>query len=340
MDNNRKHILVVDDIVENIDVLFNVLKDDYEVLAAKNGRQALKLADNDNPPDLILLDVMMPELDGFEVCKILKESFSTKNIPVIFVTSKDDEVDENKGFSIGAMDYITKPVRPSVVLSRVKTQLALHDQRKHLEDLVKERTLELEATRLNIIRKLGKAGEFKDNETGLHVIRMSKYAQLIGKAMGMSSDESELLLNVVPMHDIGKIGIPDKILLKPGKLDSDEWCIMQSHTQIGADILGQDKSEILREARICAFSHHEKWDGNGYPEGLSGTDIPLYGRIAAVSDVFDALTSERPYKKAWSVDDTLKLLEYEKEKHFQPELIDSFLEVLPDVLKIKSEFSD
>jgi cyclic di-GMP phosphodiesterase len=338
--NNRKRILIVDDIVENIDVLFNVLKDDYEVLAAKNGKQALKIAEKENPPDLILLDVMMPEIDGFEVCKILKETFSTKNIPVIFVTAKDDEIDENKGFAQGAMDYITKPIRPSVVLSRVKTHLALYDQKKHLEDMVKERTQELEETRLKIIRKLGKAAEFKDNETGLHVIRMSKYAHLIGKALDMSSDEAELLLNVVPMHDIGKIGIPDQILLKPGKLDVDEWDVIKTHTQIGADILGCDKSEILREARVCALSHHEKWDGSGYPEGLKGTDIPLYGRIAAVSDVFDALTSERPYKKAWSVEDAIQFMVSEKGKHFQSELVDVFLEILPDVLTIKNEFSD
>ena len=340
MDNNRKQILIVDDIVENINVLFNVLKDDYEVVAAKNGNQALRLAVKENPPDLILLDVMMPELNGFEVCRILKETFSTKNIPVIFVTAKDDEVDEKKGFSLGAVDYITKPVRPYIVLTRVKTHLALSDQKKHLEDIVKERTRELEETRLKIIQKLGKAGEFKDNETGLHILRMSKYAQLIGIAMGMSADEAELLLNVVPMHDIGKIGIPDKILLKPGKLDSDEWKVMQSHAQIGADILGIDKSEILREARICALTHHEKWDGSGYPNGLKALEIPIYGRIAAVSDVFDALTSERPYKKAWSVKNAITLIISEKGKHFQPELIDVFNEILPEILKIKSKFND
>lgn len=340
MDRARKQILVVDDIVENIDVLFNILKEDYDVLAAKSGYQALKLATKETPPDLILLDVMMPELDGFGVCRILKETFNTKNIPIIFVTAKDDEGDESNGFAIGAVDYITKPVRPSVVLARVKTHLALYDRKRNLEDLVRERTLELEDTRLKIIRKLGKAGEFKDNETGLHVIRMSKYAQLIGRAMGMSDDEAELLLNVVPMHDIGKIGIPDKILLKPGNLNAEEWKIMQTHTTIGADILGMDKSTILKEARVCAMTHHEKWDGSGYPNGLKGTDIPLYGRIAAISDVFDALTSERPYKNAWSVDDTMEMIESEKGKHFQPELVDILKETLPEVQKIKNKYSD
>ncbi|MCG8572539.1 MAG: response regulator [Spirochaetes bacterium] len=338
MDNKIKRILVVDDEVENIDVLYNILKNDYEVQAAKTGNQALKLAIDENPPDLILLDIMMPGMNGFDVCKKLKASYHTKEIPVIFVTAKGDEVDETKGFNLGAVDYITKPIRPSVVLTRIKTHLSLFNQQKHLEYLVKERTRELVDTRLKIIHRLGVAGEFKDNETGMHVIRMSKYAQILGLGLGMSNDESELLLNVVPMHDIGKIGIPDRILLKPGKLDEEEWKIMKSHTRIGAAILGDDHSEIIREAKSCALTHHEKWDGTGYPDGLKEKEIPLYGRIAAVTDVFDALTSERPYKSAWSIEKAVNYLKKEKARHFEPRLIDIFVEMLPKILEVKEQF--
>lgn len=340
MKEHEKCILIVDDVAENIHVLFSVLESSYEVMAAKSGKQTLDIVSSGSIPDLILLDVMMPEMDGFEVCKRLKSSFATRNIPIIFVTARDDEVDENRGFALGAVDYITKPIRPSVVLTRVKTHLALNDRKRHLEELVRERTRELEETRLKIIRRLGKAGELKDNETGMHVIRVSKYSQLMGKALGMSDDEAELLLNVIPMHDIGKIGIPDKILLKPGKLEPDEWEIMKTHTRIGADIIGNDESEILREAVVCALNHHEKWDGSGYPQGLKGEEIPLYGRIAAIADVFDALTSERPYKKAWSVDEAVKLIREQRGRHFDPLLVDIFLELLPSILKIKEEFKD
>ncbi|MGL1894512.1 MAG: response regulator [Spirochaetaceae bacterium] len=339
MNTNKQQILIVDDINTNLQVLYNILKDDYEVLFAKNGIQALKIINNNSvKPDLILLDVMMPEMDGFEVCRKLKQSFFTKNIPIIFVSAKDEDVDEETGFGLGAVDYIAKPVRPAVVLARVKTHLLINDQKKHLEDIVKERTNELENTRLKIIRRLAKAGEFKDNETGMHVIRMSKYAQLLAKKIGMSDEESKLLLNVAPMHDIGKIGIPDHILLKKGPLDAEEWNIMKKHAQIGYDILGEADADIISEAKNCAITHHEKWDGSGYPNGIKGEDIPIYGRIVGVSDVFDALTSERPYKKAWSVEKALELLIQEKGKHFDPDLIDKFLEIIPEILKIKEEF--
>jgi len=209
-----------------------------------------------------------------------------------------------------------------------------------LETLVQERTEELHETRLEIIRRLGHAAEFKDNETGLHVIRMSKYCFLLAQKIGLSESKSELILNAAPMHDIGKIGIPDRILLKPGKLDADEWKTMMTHAQIGADIIGPHKSELLKTARIAALTHHEKWNGKGYPQGLKQEDIPLAGRIIAVSDVFDALTSKRPYKDAWPVEKALDLMKSERGEHFDPQLIDAFLEILPDVLKIKEEYTE
>lgn len=340
MTKSGKKVLIVDDITENIDVLYNLLKESYEIYAAKSGQKALELIENGYIPDLILLDVMMPEMDGFEVCKKLKNQYSTKNIPIIYVTAKDDEYDEKMGFSLGAVDYITKPVKPSVVMARVKTHISLYNQKQHLEDLVENRTLELEETRLKLINRLAKAGEFKDNDTGLHVLRMSRYAQKLALATGMSQGEADLLMNTIPMHDIGKIGIPDNILLKPGKLTPEEWEIMKGHSQIGADILGEDNTEIIREARICALTHHEKWNGTGYPNGLKGKEIHIYGRIAAIVDVFDALTSKRPYKEAWEISAALDYMKNEKGSHFDPELLDTFMNIFPEILNIKNSLSD
>lgn len=340
MEESRRRVLIVDDITENIDVLYNLLKDTYEIYAAKSGHKALELIENGYIPDLILLDVMMPDMDGFEVCRILKSQYRTKKIPIIYVTAKDDEYDENMGFSLGAVDYITKPIKPSVVTARVNTHISLYDQKQHLEDMVKVRTQELEKTRLKLISRLAKAGEFKDNDTGIHVIRMSRYAQKLGLAIGMTPGEAELLMNTIPMHDIGKIGIPDSILLKPGKLTPEEWDIMKTHSQIGADILGEDDTEIIREARICALTHHEKWDGTGYPNGLKGKNIHIYGRIAAIVDVFDALTSKRPYKEAWEVSAALDYMKSQKGKHFDPDILDTFLKIFPEILEIKSSLSD
>ena len=343
MSNNtstKSTLLIVDDMPVNIDVLHNLLKDNYEILVATNGKKALELAKNEEHPDLILLDVMMPEMDGFAVCEKLKSSFSTKKIPVIFVTTKDEEIDEQHGFEAGAVDYITKPIKSSIVLSRVKTHLSLYDQRKHLEELVKVKTKEIDDAKLKIIHILGKAGEFKDKETGAHVIRMSKYCQLIGLGLGMSEDEADFLLNIVPMHDIGKIGIPDNILLKTTSLDENEWAIMKSHVIIGTEIIGEDNSEIMRGAKICTLTHHEKWDGSGYPNGLKGENIPIYGRITAIADVFDALTTNRPYKKAWSESKALDYLKKESGKHFDPHLVNVFKDIFAEILKIKEQYKD
>ena len=341
MDENRvATLLIVDDTPENIDVLRGILKQDYKIKVASNGEKALRIAQSESAPDLILLDIMMPEMDGYEVCKRLKTNYATAKIPVIFVTAKDETADESLGFDIGAVDYITKPVSPPLVLRRVRTQLSLYDEKRLLDEVVKERTKELDQTRLQIIQRLGRAAEYKDNETGMHVIRMSHYSKLLGLANGMPEEEADLLLNAAPMHDIGKIGIPDKILLKPGKLDEHEWKIMKTHPQMGADILGSDNSVLLNLARDIALTHHEKWDGSGYPNGLKGEEIPLHARIVAIADTFDALTTVRPYKHAWLVADAIDLLKQEAGSHFDPELMDKFLSIMPQIIEIKDQYAE
>ena len=336
----RQTILVVDDTPENIDVLSGTLRADYKVKAALNGEKALKLALAEPHPDLILLDIMMPGLDGYQVCQTLKADPLTRKIPVIFITAKSEEEDEQKGLALGAVDYITKPISPPIVKARVKTHLALSNQNRFLEQKVRERTEELHLTRLEIIRRLGRAAEFKDNETGLHVIRMSHYARLLAEAVSKDPQWTDLLFNAAPMHDIGKIGIPDSILLKSGKLDDDEWAIMRKHPEYGANIIGEHSSELMQMAKEIALSHHEKWDGTGYPKGLKGEQIPLSGRIIAIADVFDALTTKRPYKQAWTVDDTLQFLNDNSGKHFDPNLIPLFMNLLPEVMEIKEKYGE
>jgi putative two-component system response regulator len=336
----KQTILVVDDNPENIHVLSGILRPYYKVKAAINGNIAIKIACGEEKPDIILLDIMMPELDGFAVCKYLKQLPETSEIPIVFVSAKSEVSDEKKGFELGAVDYITKPVSPPLVLARVSAHLKLADQKSHLMMLVKEKTADLEKTRLEIIESLGRAAEFKDNETGMHVVRMSWYSYYLAKRVTGNNNWSELLRNAAPMHDIGKIGIPDEVLLKPGKLDPEEWAIMQKHVEYGVEILGEHKTELLSLALEVAQYHHEKWDGSGYPKGVSGEDIPLSARIVAIADVFDALTSERPYKKAWTVEKTLALIESESGKHFDPDLVPKFIACLSKILKVKEEYTD
>ena len=330
----------IGDTPENIDVLNGVLRSEYKVKAALNGERALKIAFADQKPDMILLDIMMPEMDGYEVCRQLKANPATSGVPVIFITAKDQEEDEKKGLELGAVDYIRKPINPSIVLARVHTHLALYDQNRELERRVKQRTVELDETRLEIIRRLGRAAEFKDNETGLHVIRMSHYTRLLAQAYGGNDAWVELIFNAAPMHDIGKIGIPDKILRKPGKLDAEEWEIMKTHTLMGAEIIGDHPSPLLQLSSTIAVTHHEKWDGTGYPHGLAEEDIALEGRIVAIADVFDALTSHRPYKKEWPVEEALDLIDRESGRHFDHTLVHLLHEVLPEVLEIKKQHAE
>jgi putative two-component system response regulator len=333
-------ILIVDDTPENIDLLTEVLSPYFRIKVALNGEKALKIAANDPKLDLILLDIMMPGINGYEVCQRLKRNSETHRIPIIFVTALSEMEDERKGLELGAVDYITKPISPAIVLARVRTHLALYDQTRELERMVALRTAELQTTRLQIIRRLGRAAEFKDNETGNHVIRMSHYARLTAQAMGMGAAAVEILFHAAPMHDVGKIGIPDNILLKPGKLDEVEWEVMRQHPAMGARILGNHKDELLQAAGSVALTHHEKWDGTGYPHGLVGAEIPIFGRIVAIADVFDALTSVRPYKKAWTVEAALQMIEEGAGKHFDPGLITPFHAALPEILKIKERYAE
>ena len=336
----KQTILIVDDISDNIDVLSSVLRSRYKVKAALNGERALKISTGDSQPDMILLDIMMPEMDGYEVCRRLKVNPATAKIPVIFVTAKNQEADEKRGLELGAVDYITKPISPSLVLARVHTHLALYDQSRVLEQKVRERTAELQQTRQEIIRRLGRAAEFKDNETGLHVIRMSHYTRLIAEAVACGDEWSDLVFNASPMHDIGKIGIPDNILLKPGKLDDEERKLMHQHPEFGATIIGEHSSDLLQMSREIALAHHEKWDGSGYPYGLKGEEIILAARIVAIADVFDALTTKRPYKKAWAVEDAVKLINENSGSHFDPDLVPLFNKVLPEILAIKQQYGE
>lgn len=336
----QQTVLVVDDVPENIDVLAGILRPHLRVKAATSGAKALSLARSGTPPDLILLDIMMPGMSGYEVCAALKSDLSTCRIPVIFVTAIDEIEDERRGFEMGAVDYITKPVSPPLVLARVRSQLALHNQRLELWKQVQSQTAELTQTRLSIIRCLGRAAEYKDDQTGHHVLRMASYSKLLAAAIGMAEQEVDLLFQAAPMHDIGKIGTPDHILKKPGKLDAEEWRIMQMHVLNGAQILGDSDSELLKLARRIVLSHHEKWDGSGYPAALRGELIPLEGRIVALADVFDALVSARPYKAAWPIARALEFIESQAGQHFDPGLVPHFLRLVPQLQDIGNQFSD
>jgi putative two-component system response regulator len=324
---NQPLILAVDDEASNLQLLRQILQDHYRLRFAKDGPRALELA-REETPDLVLLDVMMPGMSGYEVCAALKADAALAAVPVVFVTALNDTADELEGFEAGAVDYITKPVSPPIVRARVRTHLSL------------VRMEELRASRLEIVQRLGLAAEYKDNETGLHVIRMSHFARILGLAAGMTEAEADDLLHAAPMHDVGKIGIPDRVLLKPGPLDADEWQIMQGHALIGAEIIGQHDHGVLALARNIALTHHEKWDGSGYPNGLAGAAIPLEGRICAIADVFDALTSVRPYKKAWTEEEALDFLVKQKGRHFDPVLVDLFLEQMPAIRAIRTRWAE
>ncbi|WP_218581301.1 HD domain-containing phosphohydrolase [Pseudomonas sp. L13] len=323
----RPTLLLVDDEPTNLQVLRHTLQEDYRLLFAKDGSKALALAHSEQP-DLILLDIMMPEMSGYEVCKTLKQSLATMRIPVIFVTALAEESNEQKGFDLGAVDYISKPFSPGIVKARVRTHLSL------------VQTETLRSTRLHIVQCLGIAAEYKDNETGMHIMRMSHYAKELALASNYSPKDAEELLHAAPMHDVGKIGIPDVVLQKPGKLTADEWQVMRQHPEIGAKIIGDHPSGLLKMAHVIALCHHERWDGTGYPNGLRGDAIPHAARIVAIVDVFDALTSARPYKPAWPLDDALALIRAESGKHFDPDLVNLFMSSLPGILAIKEQWPD
>lgn len=322
-----KTLLLVDDQVTNLKILEAILADEYELLLATCGIDALDIAKL-KKPDLILMDVEMPDVNGYAVCLQLKSFPDTRHIPVIFVTALSNEEDEARGFDVGGVDYISKPVRPSIVRRRVATHLSLVAAR------------ELQETQNEAIHMLGTAGHYNDNDTGVHIWRMGAYAGALAREIGWGEKKASELELAATMHDTGKIGIPDDILKAPRKLTEDEWELMKTHTTIGYRILSQCHTSLFRLASEVALYHHEKWDGSGYPEGLSGKDIPESARIVALADVFDALTMKRPYKEAWSVQQALDEIGSEASGHFDPELVSSFQKILPDIRKIQAFWNE
>ena len=341
-------ILIVDDEPANLKLLEKLLNvhgyqnidpvnDPREVIAHYQGLR----------PDLILLDINMPYLDGYQVMELLKALNDPLLPPIVILTAQHDKSYLLRALSAGARDFVTKPLDTSELLMRVRNLLdahlahrMMHDQKKVLEEIVQARTEELRRTRLQVVQRLGMAAEYRDEETGSHILRMSHMSALLARSIGWSPAACELMLHASPMHDIGKIGIPDAVLLKPGRFEPHEWEIMKTHAEIGGKLLAGDDSDLLRMAREIALTHHEKWDGSGYPEGLSGEAIPMAGRIAALADVFDALTSVRPYKKAWPIEDAVNMIRENRGKHFDPLLVDAFMHNLLEILEIRSRFDE
>ncbi len=337
LEQQKATILIVDDTPKNIDILKEILLPDYKIKAATNGKIALKIAQS-QPIDLILLDIMMPELDGYQVCKILKSDTKTNKIPVIFVTAMNDSADEEKGFKLGAEDYLTKPVVPIIVQARVKAHLNLANQRRAIETTVEQRTQELQKSQVDAITMLGMAGHYNDTDTGLHIWRMAAYGAALAKAAQLPVEHVHQLELAAPMHDLGKVGIPDEILKAPRRLTEQEMEIMKNHSYIGYKILTQSNTPLFKMAAEIAYCHHEKWDGSGYPQGLAGEEIPLSARIIAIADVFDALTMKRPYKKAWEIEEAFNMLSNEAGKHFDPELVSLFLSIKAELIEIKTHW--
>ncbi|MCF8479163.1 MAG: two-component system response regulator [Rhodospirillum sp.] len=340
-------ILVVDDTPENLSLMSDLLRDIYRVKVATGGEKALRIARAAEPPDLILLDVMMPGMDGYEVCRHLKADRTTAAIPVIFLTARTDPEDERKGLDLGAVDYITKPISPPLVLARVRNHLALKshadflkDKASWLEREVRDRTQDISRIKELSIVAMATLAETRDNETGNHIRRTQNYVKALAEALVPFPSYSEdltpanidLLFKSAPLHDIGKVGIPDAILLKPGRLTAEEFSIMKTHATLGANAIREaetmlDSAEpsFLRYAREIAEYHHEKWDGSGYPLGLAGDDIPLSGRLMALADVYDALISERCYKPAWTHEQAVDMIREGRDTHFDPRMVDVFL---------------
>lgn len=334
-------ILIVDDEPKNVFLLQEALKmAGYSNLKSTTDSREVNDLYEEYKPDLVLLDLRMPHIDGFEVMENLQKIEKNSYIPALVLTAQADKDTRLRALKLGAKDFLTKPLDMIEVVSRIRNMLEIRLLHNSLESKVQERTKELNETRLEVIHSLGRAAEYRDNETGAHVIRMSRISFLLAQAIGLPAAEADLILNASPMHDVGKIGIPDQILLKPGKLNHEEWEIMKSHTTIGAEILSKGDNPLMKMARTITLQHHEKWDGSGYPEGLKGEDISIEGRIVALGDVFDALTSERPYKKAWSREDAVVEINDKSGAHFDPFLVKKFVEIFPEIIKIMDEFPD
>lgn len=358
---NKATILVVDDTPDNLTLMGELLMDKYKVKIANSGERALKIANTDNPPDLILLDIMMPEMDGYEVCRRLKLAPPTRDIPVIFLTAKSEVADEQHGLELGAVDYITKPISPPVVLARVKNHLALkaaadflRDKNDYLEQEVDKRTTEVMAIQDATIQVVTSLAETRDPETGNHIRRTQFYVKALAEALQpnprfaneLSDNQIKVLFKSAPLHDIGKVGIPDQILLKPGRFTPEEFEIMKTHTTLGFEAIERAEQQLgmkvdfLSTAKQIALSHQEKWDGSGYPHHLSGDAIPLSARIMAVADVYDALISRRVYKDGMSHQAALQVMRDGRGSHFDPDILDAFLAIHQTMADIAERYAD
>ncbi len=360
MNDKSAKILVVDDEKFYVDVVVDLLNGDYKVVVAMDGEQALRRAQTEPLPDLILLDILMPDMNGYEVCRRLKENPVTRDIPVIFLTVKSEVADEVKGFALGAVDYILKPVSPPIVKARVATHLALNrarrelaDQNRMLEVKVQERTAELSRTKDVAIYCMASLAETRDAETGKHILRTQNYVRILAQGLKghprftayLNDEIIEMLYKTSPLHDIGKVGVPDHILLKPGKLTADEWVVMKKHTLYGHEALLRAEKELgttdfVQMAREIALTHHERWDGSGYPHGLKGEDIPISGRLMAVADVYDALISYRIYKQAISHEEAVETILAAAGSHFDPDIIEQFAALQDEFNRIATTHSD
>jgi putative two-component system response regulator len=354
-------VLIVDDTPDNIALISSALKDRYRVKAATEGEKALGIASLDPPPDLILLDVMMPGMDGYEVCRRLKEDPRTGDIPVIFLTARSHEEDEQRGLELGAVDYISKPISPAILLTRVATHLQLKgvrdflkDKSDYLEQEVARRTQEVGIVQDATMVALGSLAETRDNETGNHIRRTRHSMKILSLRLreearfaGALPDAAvELLYKSAPLHDIGKVGIPDRILLKPGKLTPEEFETMKTHTTLGrnailaAERLIGSSNSFLRVAREIAQTHHERWDGRGYPDGTAGSDIVLPGRLMSVVDVYDALISRRVYKPSFPHDVAVAMIREGAGTQFDPDVVAAFLESADEIKDVAERFAD
>jgi putative two-component system response regulator len=341
-------ILIVDDQMTNIMLLESILQNAgyTHIHTTQDPNQVVPLFKELNP-DLICLDICMPELNGFQVMGQLKIIHQKGYLPILVLTSEEDRETRLRALESGAKDFLHKPFDKIEVLMRIRNLLeasllnkAVSQQNEILEETVKVRTRELKETQLDVVHRLARAAEYRDNETGCHIVRMSHYATVLGRACGMTEEECDLLFHATPMHDVGKLGIPDRILLKPGKLTTEEFDIMKQHTVIGANLLSGSQSEVLQMGEVIALTHHEKWDGSGYPNRIAGEDIPLIGRICAIADVFDALSSIRCYKDNWPLEKTLKEIRSQAGKHFDPNLVRLFEELLPLIIDIQRTHTD
>jgi putative two-component system response regulator len=336
-------VMVVDDVEANIDVLVEALGSDSEVSVAMDGKTALDAVAEDKP-DIILLDIMMPEMDGYEVCKRLKADKSTAGIPVLFLTAMTEEQDEAKGLALGAVDYITKPFSPDLVKSRVRNQLELKLHRDHLEELVAQRTRQLREGYIDTVHRLTLSSEFRDEDTGAHIKRISFYTRELALRMGLGKEFCDTIFYASPMHDVGKVAIPDSILLKEDSHDADEWEVMKTHAEIGAKILEGSASPFLQMAVDIAHFHHERWNGSGYPRGLKGDEIPITARIMSITDQYDALRSKRPYKPALDQEKTLSIITRGDGRtmpdHFDPEVLAAFEKAVDIFAEIFDEHRD